>query len=174
MQHIKNLKRYTPEELFLGENVIYLQDENGIDWYAAQKLFSPDTVKLAYDESGIICAINSDVSMLWPIGLSVIELNPTKLPKRCLANGEWVFDGKKVSPRIYSTEEMMERAEARKNELLASAGKAVAPLQDAVDLGMAMEEEIVQLKLWKTYRVQLSRINPQSAPDIDWPVAPSV
>ncbi|RJY03038.1 tail fiber assembly protein [Serratia marcescens] len=174
MQHIKNLKRYTPEELFLGENVIYLQDENGIDWYAAQKLFSPDTVKLAYDESGIICAINSDVSMLWPIGFSVIELNPTKLPKCCLANGEWVFDGKKVSQRIYSAEEMMARAEARKNELLASAGKAVAPLQDAVDLGMAMEEEIVQLKLWKTYRVQLSRINPQNAPDIDWPVAPSV
>ncbi len=174
MQHIKNLKRYMPEELFLGENVIYLQDDNGIDWYAAQKLFSPDTVKLAYDESGIICAINSDVSMLWPIGLSVIELTPTKLPKRCLANGEWVFDGKKVSQRIYSAEEMMARAEARKNELLASAGKAVAPLQDAVDLGMAMEEEIVQLKLWKTYRVQLSRINPQNAPDIDWPVAPSV
>ncbi|WP_211130849.1 tail fiber assembly protein, partial [Serratia surfactantfaciens] len=121
MQHIKNLKKYTPEELFLGENVIYLQDDNGIDWYAAQKLFSPDTVKLAYDESGIICAINSDVSMLWPIGLSVIELNPTKLPKRCLANGEWVFDGKKVSQRIYSAEEMMARAEARKNELLASA-----------------------------------------------------
>ncbi len=174
MQHIKNLKRYTPEELFLGENVIYLQDDNGIDWYDAQKLFSPDTVKLAYDERGIICAINSDVSMLWPIGLSVIELNPTKLPKRCLANGEWVFDGKKVSQRAYSAEEMMARAEARKNELLASAGKAVAPLQDAVDLGMAMEEEIVQLKLWKTYRVQLNRINPQNAPDIDWPVAPNV
>lgn len=114
MQHIKNLKRYTPEELFLGENVIYLQDDNGIDWYAAQKLFSPDTVKLAYDESGIICAINSDVSMLWPIGLSVIELNLTKLPKRCLANGEWVFDGKKVSQRAYSAEEMMARAEAKK------------------------------------------------------------
>ncbi|MEL5281020.1 tail fiber assembly protein [Serratia bockelmannii] len=174
MQHIKNLKRYTPEELFLGENVIYLQDDNGIDWYAAQKLFSPDTVKLAYDESGIICAINSDVSMLWPIGLSVIELNPTKLPKRCLANGEWVFDGKKVSQRAYSAEEMMAKAEARKNELLVSAGKAVAPLQDAVDLGIAMEDEIVQLRLWKTYRVQLNRINPQNAPDIDWPVAPSV
>ncbi|RLO55280.1 hypothetical protein CLM66_03385 [Serratia marcescens] len=39
---------------------------------------------------------------------------------------------------------------------------------------MAMEEEIAQLKLWKTYRVQLSRINPQNAQDIDWPVAPSV
>lgn len=174
MQHIKNLKRYTPEALFLGENVIYLQDDNGIDWYAAQKLFSPDTVKLAYDECGIICAINSDVSMLWPIGLSVIELNPTKLPKRCLANGEWVFDGKKVSQRAYSAEEMMAKAEARKNELLASAGKAVAPLQDAVDLGIAMEDEIVQLRLWKTYRVQLNRINSQNAPDIDWPVAPSV
>ncbi|MDP8634760.1 tail fiber assembly protein [Serratia ureilytica] len=172
MQHIKNLKRYTPEELFLGENVIYLQDDNGIDWYAAQKLFSPDTVKLAYDESGIICAINRDVSMLWPIGLSVIELNPTKLPKRCLANGEWVFDGKKVSQRAYSAEEMMARAEARKNELLAVAGKAVAPLQDAVDLDMATEAEKALLADWKKYRVTLNRLD-MSAPDIDWPMAPA-
>ncbi len=173
MQHIKNLKRYTPEELFLGENVIYLQDDNGIDWYAAQKLFSPDTVKLAYDESGIICAINSDVSMLWPIGLSVIELNRTKLPKRCLANGEWVFDGKKVSQRIYSAEERMASAEARKNELLAIAGAAVAPLQDAVDLDMATEAEKALLADWKKYRVTLNRLD-MSAPDIDWPMAPAV
>ena len=37
---------------------------------------------------------------------------------------------------------------------------------------MATEEEAAQLKLWKTYRVQLNRINPQDAPEIDWPVAP--
>ncbi|AWC71366.1 tail fiber assembly protein [Serratia marcescens] len=63
-------------------------------------------------------------------------------------------------------------AERRKASLMALAGKALAPLQDADDLGMATEEEAAQLKRWKTYRVQLSRINPQDAPDIDWPVAP--
>ncbi|SVK54566.1 Caudovirales tail fibre assembly protein [Acinetobacter baumannii] len=55
---------------------------------------------------------------------------------------------------------------------MALASKALAPLQDADDLGMATEEEAAQLKRWKIYRVQLSRINPQDAPDIDWPVAP--
>ncbi|RZA56560.1 tail fiber assembly protein, partial [Serratia marcescens] len=99
------------------------------------------------------------------------ELNPTKLPKRCLANGEWVFDGKKVSQRAYSAEEMMARAEARKNELLAIAGKAVAPLQDAVDLDMATEAEKALLTDWKKYRVTLNRLD-MSAPEIAWPVAP--
>ncbi|WP_413714763.1 hypothetical protein [Serratia ureilytica] len=41
-----------------------------------------------------------------------------------------MFDGKKVGQRIYSAEERIASAEARKNELLASAGKVVASLQD--------------------------------------------
>ncbi|HAT3729226.1 tail fiber assembly protein [Serratia marcescens] len=68
--------------------------------------------------------------------------------------------------------EQRETAERQKAQRLEKASKAIAPLQDADDLGMATEEEAAQLKLWKTYRVQLNRINPQDAPEIDWPVAP--
>lgn len=60
-------------------------------------------------------------------------------------------------------------AERKKAELLDVAGKAIAPLQDADDLAIATEEEAAQLRLWKTYRVQLNRINPQDAPETDWP-----
>lgn len=64
-------------------------------------------------------------------------------------------------------------AERKKAELLDVAGKAIAPLQDADDLAIATEEEAVQLRLWKTYRVQLNRINPQDAPEVDWPLQPA-
>ncbi|EPW8464659.1 tail fiber assembly protein [Serratia marcescens] len=64
-------------------------------------------------------------------------------------------------------------AERKKAELLDVAGKAIAPLQDADDLAIATEEEAAQLRLWKTYRVQLNRINPQDAPDTDWPLPPA-
>lgn len=49
----------------------------------------------------------------------------------------------------------------------------ISTLQDAVDLDMATDEEIAQLKAWKTYRVLLSRIDTASAPDIDWPRLPA-
>ncbi|WP_336948843.1 tail fiber assembly protein [Serratia nevei] len=64
-------------------------------------------------------------------------------------------------------------AERKKAELLDVAGKAIAPLQDADDLAIATEEEAAQLRLWKTYRVQLNRINPQDAPEVDWPLPPA-
>ncbi|EIT7186252.1 tail fiber assembly protein [Serratia marcescens] len=64
-------------------------------------------------------------------------------------------------------------AERKKAELLDVAGKVIAPLQDADDLAIATEEEAAQLRLWKTYRVQLNRINPQDAPETDWPLPPA-
>ncbi|HGE8347397.1 tail fiber assembly protein [Serratia marcescens] len=64
-------------------------------------------------------------------------------------------------------------AERKKAELLDVAGKVIAPLQDADDLAIATVEEAAQLRLWKTYRVQLNRINPQDAPETDWPLPPA-
>ncbi|HIH8965792.1 tail fiber assembly protein [Serratia marcescens] len=64
-------------------------------------------------------------------------------------------------------------AERKKAELLDVAGKVIAPLQDADDLAIATEEEAAQLRLWKTYRVQLNRINPRDAPETDWPLPPA-
>ncbi len=71
-----------------------------------------------------------------------------------------------------TAEQLRASAERRKASLMASAAKAMAPLQDAVKLGIATEEEAALLKRWEIYRVQLYRINPQDAPEIDWPVAP--
>ncbi|WP_270355699.1 tail fiber assembly protein, partial [Escherichia coli] len=50
--------------------------------------------------------------------------------------------------------------------------EAEKPLQDAVDLEIATEEEISLLEAWKKYRVLLNRVNTTTAPDIEWPVAP--
>lgn len=65
-----------------------------------------------------------------------------------------------------------DQTEQKKQSLLAEATEAIAPLQDAVDLGMATDKEIVSLKKWKEYRVLLNRVDTSTAPDIDWPVKP--
>lgn len=53
-----------------------------------------------------------------------------------------------------------------------AAGDAIAPLQDAVDLDEATEEELLLLKEWKKYRVSLNRLDLSTAPDIEWPEKP--
>ncbi|HIE4543826.1 TPA: tail fiber assembly protein [Providencia rettgeri] len=71
-----------------------------------------------------------------------------------------------------SKEQLIAEAEQQKQSLLAEANNAIAPLQDAVDLGMATDEEKAKLTSWKTYRVLLNRVDTSLAPDIDWPVKP--
>ncbi|WP_161527554.1 tail fiber assembly protein, partial [Escherichia albertii] len=52
------------------------------------------------------------------------------------------------------------------------ASEHIVPLQDAVDLGIATEEEISLLAEWKKYRVLLNRVDTSTAPDIEWPALP--
>lgn len=69
-------------------------------------------------------------------------------------------------------EQLIAKAEAKKQALIAEAATAIAPLQDAVDLDMATPEEEALLKEWKKYRVLLNRVDISTAPDITWPVKP--
>ncbi|MFY0750205.1 tail fiber assembly protein [Pseudomonas sp. NFX5] len=65
-------------------------------------------------------------------------------------------------------------ADLKRDELLAVAALRIAPLQDAIDLDLASQDDVERLNLWKRYRVAVNRIS--SAPgyplDITWPVSP--
>ena len=63
-------------------------------------------------------------------------------------------------------------AEETKNSLMQAANEHIAPLQDAVDLEIATEEEASLLAAWKKYRVLLNRVDTSVAPDIEWPAVP--
>lgn len=52
------------------------------------------------------------------------------------------------------------------------ASRVIAPLQDAVDISIATDAEITRLAEWKRYRVELSRIDTSTAPNIEWPARP--
>ncbi|HHK9140284.1 TPA: tail fiber assembly protein, partial [Escherichia coli] len=53
------------------------------------------------------------------------------------------------------------------------ASEHIAPLQDAVELELATEEETSLLEAWKKYRVLLNRVDTSVAPDIEWPTSPT-
>ncbi|WP_442958860.1 tail fiber assembly protein [Providencia sp. PROV069] len=69
-------------------------------------------------------------------------------------------------------EQLIAEAEQKKQSLLADANNAIAPLQDAVDLDIATDEEIILLKDWKKYRVLLNRVDTSTSPNIEWPEKP--
>ncbi len=81
--------------------VVFLESEDGQDWYECQALFSDDTVKIMYDAQGVIRAVVDKpvpqrdntyaVSMLWPVDMSVSEMVVEDYPIDCQADGTWRY-----------------------------------------------------------------------------------
>lgn len=61
------------------------------------------------------------------------------------------------------------QAEEDKKRLLQESTLNINTLQDAVDLGMATDDEVALLTEWKKYRILVSRVEPSEAPGIEWP-----
>ncbi|MBH2948239.1 tail fiber assembly protein [Serratia marcescens] len=173
MKHLKNLKRYTPEEPALGMAVAYLCDDDGNDWYEQQKGFSANTVKIAYDSEGIIWAVSRDVSMLWPVNLSVAELTARNTPSDLSDAGEWVFDGKKITRRAYTQAECVAQAEAKKKNLLTDANSKTQAWQTQLMLGMISDDDKESLIKWMSYVQKVQSIDTSGAPNITWPALPA-
>lgn len=62
-------------------------------------------------------------------------------------------------------------ATATRSALLAEANQHIAVLSDAVDLGMATEDEQAAYNAWRRYRVELTRLDLTITP-IEWPEKP--
>jgi hypothetical protein len=71
-----------------------------------------------------------------------------------------------------SEESIINRNSRKKESLLEDARKVIDPLQDAVDLDMATDEEKSKLRSWKKYRVLLNRVDISTAKEIEWPNIP--
>ncbi|EED0572996.1 tail fiber assembly protein, partial [Escherichia coli] len=105
------------------------------------------------------------ISELGPLPENVTWLSPEGEFQKW--NGTaWVKDAE--AEKLFRIRE----AEETKNSLMQVASEHIAPLQDAVDLEIATEEEISLLAAWKKYRVLLNRVDTSVAPDIEWPAVP--
>lgn len=173
MKTFNNFTPYEPEGSDLPSNVLFLQSDTGVDWYEAQKEFKKDTLKVMFDSAGVICCAETDVSSLWPINCSVAEVKPEDIPSDFFISGRWVFNGITIEQYQYTREDLIAKAEEQKQSLMSAAADAIAPLQDAEELGMATEVELTALTLWKHYRVMLNRLDISAAPDIEWPEQPT-
>lgn len=84
-----------------------------------------------------------------------------------------VWNGKKwVTDTEAQKAALVAQAEQEKNQRLDEANKAITDLQDAIDVGLALDGDAEKLQEWKKYRVLLNRVDTSLAPDIDWPEKP--
>ncbi|EAA0696210.1 tail fiber assembly protein [Salmonella enterica subsp. enterica serovar Nottingham] len=174
MMHLKNISAGNPKtleqyQLTKRSGVIWLYSEDGKNWYEEQKNFAADTLKIAYDQTGVIVNISKDVSTINPTGLSVVELPDITANRRADIYGGWMFDDKQVIKRVYTSEELRQQAEVKKLKLLEEAENVIRPLLRAVKLRIATDEEIKQLDAWELYSVMVNRVNTTNP---DWPNVP--
>lgn len=173
MINLKNFQPYTPEEPpFAG--AMYLKAATGEDWYDCQKSFADDTLKIAYNDDGVIVSASKDVSAMFPSGLSVAEVDAsTATDLGTLINGGWTYEDGKITAVVLTQAQLVAAAVAQKALLMSQCTDKIAPLQDAVDLDIATDDEKAQLAAWKKYRVLLNRIDTSSGLDIKWPITPN-
>ncbi|EJA5033854.1 tail fiber assembly protein [Salmonella enterica] len=107
-------------------------------------------------------------------GNQVYISDPGPLPENVTSvspDGEYQkWDGKAwVKDEAAEAAAQLREAEETKKRLLQTASEKIAPLQDAVDLGIATDEEKAQLDEWKKYRVLVNRVDTSNP---DWPEQP--
>ncbi|EGS7822500.1 tail fiber assembly protein [Salmonella enterica subsp. enterica serovar Enteritidis] len=107
-------------------------------------------------------------------GNQVYISSPGPLPENVTSvspDGEYQkWNGKAwVKDEVAETAARLREAEGTKSRLLQTAAEKIAPLQDAVDLEIAIDDEKVQLDEWKKYRVLVNRVDTTNP---DWPDVP--
>lgn len=178
---IYNLSSYTNE--FIGKGDGFIPANTGLPAYSTD-------IAPPLEKDGFVAVFNFE-SEKWSLvedhrGKTVYDIHTGqattisqlgKLPDDVVSaapeghfvkwNGEkWIHDAdaEKIAQLTQATQQ--------KESLLALAASKIAPLQDAVDLDIAIEDEVAFLRMWKKYRILLSRIKTEDAPNIKWPSLP--
>lgn len=175
MQRFGKFTPYTPDttdrpKIIDGQNVLFLQDDKGNDWYDVIELFDESkTLKIGYDDDGCVRTFTTNVHAFFPVNLSVVELPATKANLRVTLGDDWFYkDGKLQQIRDYLAD-----AETERNSRMAEATARINWLEDAQkDSDISVDEE-VELTTLRAYRTALRRLDLSTAPKINWPDAPA-
>ncbi|OON39472.1 phage tail protein [Izhakiella australiensis] len=179
---VYNLRADTME--FIGAGDAYIPPHTGLpanctdiappDIPAAHvAVFDPDKAawSLAEDHRGRVIFDTKT-------GMQIFVTEPGPLPDNTTSvapdgqHQKW--DGKKwVKDDEAEKAAQLRDAENQKSRFMQTANDNITPLQDAVELNMATDDEKNQLAAWKKYRVLLSRVNLAEAEKIRWPDKPA-
>ncbi|MEQ5563809.1 tail fiber assembly protein [Providencia rettgeri] len=167
---LNNFIQYTPNDEKRIQSIQYFISDNGVDFYDSFEEFKLK-YKIGFDKQGIIRTVSEDISAIYPLNLSIVDIS--FLPTGFNIDGRWIYKNGAIMQYELSLEERVFLANQQKQLLLEEATAAIAPLQDAVDLGIATDEEREQLRAWKEYRVQVNRVDVGLGLDVNWLIKPN-
>lgn len=170
MQHFGKFKPYTPDDtnrpkIIDGQNVLFLRDNNGNDWYDVIKLFDESTtLKVGYDDNGAVRTFSTNIHALFPVNLSVVELPATKENMRVTLGDDWYYkDGKLQQIRDYQSMAVAER-DKRITQITTRINWLAAAQEDG-DISAEEEAELATLRARRSAlrRLDLSNITDETA-----------
>lgn len=174
MQSFGKFTPYTPDttdrpKIIDGQNVLFLQDDKGNDWYDVIKLFDESkTLKIGYDDDGRVRTFTTNIHAFFPVNMSVVELPATKANLRVTLGDDWFYkDGKLQQIRNHLAD-----AEAERDSRMAEVTTRIDWLEDAQKDGDISSDEETELATLRAYRTALRRLDLSTAPDINWPEVP--
>ncbi|EBZ4174969.1 tail fiber assembly protein [Salmonella enterica subsp. enterica serovar Enteritidis] len=173
----------TQTEINIG--AYFLESDDGQDWYECQSLFSDDTAKIMYDHEGVIWGVVNkpvpqrgntySVSMLWPVNMSVAEIDAADCPDDCRGDGSWLYRDGKVLPVPV---DYQAKAETTRQKLLNDADNAIKDWRTELTLGIISDENKATLIMWMNYINDLKSLDLTGVSDeatftaIRWPALP--
>ncbi len=173
----------TQTEINIG--AYFLESDDGQDWYECQSLFSDDTAKIMYDHEGVIWGVVNkpvpqrgntySVSMLWPVNMSVAEIDAADCPDDCRGDGSWLYRDGKVLPVPV---DYQAKAETTRQKLLNDADNAIKDWRTELTLGIISDENKATLIMWMNYINVLKSLDLTGVSDeatftaIRWPALP--
>ncbi|AYL46106.1 tail fiber assembly protein [Citrobacter freundii] len=176
MQRFGKFTPYIPDttdrpKIIDGQNVMFLQDDKGNDWYDVIELFDESkTLKIGYDDDGRVKTFTTNIHAFFPANLSVVELPATKANLRVTLGDDWFYkDGK-----LQQIRDHLANAEAERNTRMAEVTTRIDWLEDAQKDGDISADEETELATLRVYRTALRRLDLTTAPDINWPEVPDV
>lgn len=171
MQSFGKFTPYIPDttdrpKIIDGQNVMFLKDDKGNDWYDVIKLFDESkTLKIGYDDDGRVRTFTTNIHAFFPVNLSVVELSATKANLRVTLGDDWFYkDGKLQQIRDHLAD-----AEAERDRRMAKATARIDWLEAAQKDGDISADEETELAALRTYRTALRRLDLTTAPDVKWP-----
>ncbi|MDM3157656.1 MULTISPECIES: tail fiber assembly protein [Citrobacter] len=175
MQSFGKFTPYTPDttdrpKIIDGQNVLFLQDDKGNDWYDVIELFDESkTLKIGYDDDGAVRTFTTNIHAFFPVNLSVVEFPATKANLRVTLGDDWFYkDGKLQQIRNH-----LAVAEAERDNRMAEVTARINWLEDAQKDGDISADEEQELTELRAYRTALRRLDLSTAPKINWPDAPA-
>lgn len=87
---LESLTAYRPQEKRHPEEIA-LRDKEGRSWYEMLSKFRPETLKIIYDDEGTIVSSGFDASSMWPVNLSITEIDLDKIPPNFSVGSKWLY-----------------------------------------------------------------------------------